>query len=63
VELEDDAGGESYMAIVTLRDIKEGEFFSILESDEEEVSDSGEEDGIWEEEDEEEEYRCIIAPR
>jgi U3 small nucleolar RNA-associated protein 6 len=63
VELEDDAGGESYMAIVTLRDIKEGEFFSILESDEEEESDSGEEDGIWEEEDEEEEYRCIIAPR
>ena len=51
------------MAIVTLRDIKEGEFFSILESDEEEESDSGEEDGIWEEEDEEEEYRCIIAPR
>jgi len=60
VELEDDAGGESYMAVVTLRDIKAGEFFSILESDEEEESDSGEEDGIWEEE---EEYRCIIVPR
>jgi U3 small nucleolar RNA-associated protein 6 len=63
VELEDDAGGESYMAIVTLRDIKEGEFFSILESDEEEESDSGEEDGIWEEDEDEEKYRCIIVPR
>jgi hypothetical protein len=60
VELEDDAGGESYMAVVTLRDIKAGEFFSILESDEEEGSDSGEEDEEWEEE---EEDRCIIAPK
>jgi SET domain-containing protein len=46
VELEDDEGGESYMAVVTLRDIKAGEFFSILDSDDEDDSDNGEEDEL-----------------
>ncbi|KAL7437903.1 hypothetical protein ACHAXH_003425 [Discostella pseudostelligera] len=46
IELEDDEGGESYMAVVTLRDIKAGEFFSILESDDEDGSDYGEEDEL-----------------
>ncbi len=49
VELEDDNGGESYMAVVTLRDIKAGEFFSILES-----SDEEEEGSEYEGEEEEE---------
>lgn len=37
VELEND-NGDTYMAVVSLRDIREGEFFSLLESDDEEVS-------------------------
>eukprot|EP00985_Skeletonema_marinoi_P012567 scaffold6079_cov88-Skeletonema_marinoi.AAC.1 len=41
VELEDDEGG-TFMAVVTLRDIREGEFFTLLESDDEE--ESGDED-------------------
>jgi len=53
VELDDEKTGESYMAVVTLRDIKAGEFFSVLETDDEE--DSGEEecedDNDWENED------------
>ena len=65
IELEDDVGrGESYMAVVTLRDIKAGEFFSVLESDEDEEDefDSGEEDIEWNE-GEDEEDRCITAPK
>ena len=53
VELNDEKTGESYMAVVTLRDIKAGEFFSVLETDDEE--DSGEEecedDNDWKNED------------
>jgi hypothetical protein len=72
VELEDDNGGESYMAVVTLRDIKAGEFFSILESSDEEEKESeceedeedGEEepdiDGAAEENDEA--ARCFPCP-
>eukprot|EP00986_Skeletonema_menzelii_P008812 scaffold3838_cov157-Skeletonema_menzelii.AAC.2 len=50
VELEDD-NGDTFMAVVSLRDIKEGEFFRLLESDDEEAS--GDEDcseEVWEEE-------------
>jgi len=35
VQLQDESTGESYMAVVSLRDIKAGEFFCILESDNE----------------------------
>lgn len=42
VELEDDKTGESYMAVVSVRDIKAGEFFCILETDDEEDDDSAE---------------------
>lgn len=54
VELEDESTGESYMAVVSIRDIKAGEFFCVMESDSEE---DGEEDGEddWEAEEEEEE--------
>lgn len=51
VEMEDGQAGESYMAVVSLREIKSGEFFSILESDEEEETGSDEELGDWEEDD------------
>jgi hypothetical protein len=44
VELENDEGGESYMAVVTLREIKAGEFFSILESSDEEEGDESEDE-------------------
>lgn len=51
VELEDEEGG-TFMAVVTLREIREGEFFCLMESDDEE--ESGDDDGyceeIWEEE-------------
>jgi hypothetical protein len=65
VELEDDYGrGGSYMAVVTLRDIRAGEFFSVEESDEEDESDSsGEVDGDWDDDDDDEVDRCIIAPK
>lgn len=44
IELEDEATGESYMAVVSLRGIKAGEFFTILESDEDyDDDDDGEE--------------------
>ena len=36
VELEDEESGDSYMAIVSSRDIKAGEFFTLEESDDEE---------------------------
>jgi len=49
VEMEDEEAGESYMAVVSLREIKAGEFFSILESDEEEEGGSDEEEEEWEE--------------
>ena len=49
VELEDEKTRESYMAVVSLRDIKAGEFFSVLESDEE--GDSDEDMEEWEEDD------------
>mmetsp|Transcript_24968 Transcript_24968/g.46040 ORF Transcript_24968/g.46040 Transcript_24968/m.46040 type:complete len:447 (-) Transcript_24968:112-1452(-) len=55
VELEDEKTGESYMAVVSLRDIKAGEFFCMLESDDEEESGSEEEIEEWEEDDSEEE--------
>ena len=54
VELEDDITGDSYMAVVSLRDIKAGEFFSILESDDDDDDDdinSSEEVEVWREED------------
>ncbi|KAL7540561.1 hypothetical protein ACHAWF_006715 [Thalassiosira exigua] len=51
VELEDETTGSSYMAVVSLRDIKAGEFFCILESDEEECNGSGEEVETWEDDD------------
>lgn len=50
VELEDDEG-DTFMAVVTLRAIKSGEFFTLLESDDEE--ESGDEvycEEAWEEE-------------
>ncbi|KAL7518346.1 hypothetical protein ACHAWX_003187 [Stephanocyclus meneghinianus] len=52
VELEEESTGESYMAVVSIRDIKAGEFFCVMESDSEEY---GKEDGEdnWEEEEEE----------
>ena len=50
VELDDDKTGESYMAVVSLRNITAGEFFSLLESDDED--DSGD-DNELEESDEE----------
>ncbi|KAL3801526.1 hypothetical protein HJC23_000964 [Cyclotella cryptica] len=58
VELEDETTGECYMAVVSIRDIKAGEFFYVMESDSE---DNGEEDeeGISEEEEEEEETDYI----
>ncbi|KAL7515163.1 hypothetical protein ACHAXN_012565 [Cyclotella atomus] len=43
VELEDESG-ESYMAVVSLRYIKAGEFFCIMESDSEEEEDDSEEE-------------------
>ncbi|KAL7441083.1 hypothetical protein ACHAXM_007965 [Skeletonema potamos] len=51
VELEDEEG-DSFMAVVTLRAIKSGEFFTLLESDDEE-DESGDEvycEEAWEEE-------------
>lgn len=51
VEMEDEESGESYMAVVSLRAIKAGEFFAILESDEEEESGSDEDIDDWDEED------------
>ena len=53
VELEDDETGDTYMAVVSLRDIKAGEFFSILESDDDdEGGDSDcEEEVEWDEDD------------
>lgn len=50
VELEDEDGG-TFMAVVTLREIKEGEFFCLMESDDEEESgDEGFCQEAWEEE-------------
>ncbi len=50
VELEDEEGG-TFMAVVTLREIKEGEFFCLMESDDEEESgDEGFCEEDWEEE-------------
>ena len=57
VELEDDITGDGYMAVVSLRNIKAGEFFSILESEDDD--DDDDDDGInsseeieeWQEED------------
>ena len=53
VELDDEKTGERYMAVVTLREIKAGEFFSILETDDEEDSEEEEceDDNDWEDED------------
>lgn len=42
VELEDEATGEIYMAVVSLRDIKAGEFFCIAESDDDEEEENEE---------------------
>lgn len=49
VELEDEESGETYMAVVSLRDIKAGEFFCVMESDSEEDGEA-EDDGNWDEE-------------
>ena len=51
VELEDEKTGESYMAVVSIRDIKAGDFFSVLESDEEEEDDSEVEEEEWDDDD------------
>lgn len=49
VELEDEETGDSYMAVVSLKDIKAGEFFCLVETDEEN-EDGSESEGDWEEE-------------
>lgn len=49
VEFEDEKTGESYMAVVSMRCINAGEFFCILESDDEEEECSDEEEEDWEE--------------
>ncbi|KAL7470895.1 hypothetical protein ACHAXS_011185 [Conticribra weissflogii] len=46
VELQDESTGEVYMAVVSLRDIKAGEFFCILESDEEDGDFEEDEDAV-----------------
>ena len=53
VELEND-DGETYAAVVSLRDIKSGEFFTLLDSDEDDSDGDYDEEG-WEEEEEEKE--------
>jgi U3 small nucleolar RNA-associated protein 6 len=54
VELEDEETGESYMAVVSLREIKAGEFFCVLESE----SEDNEEDDDSEGEDKDECRPC-----
>jgi U3 small nucleolar RNA-associated protein 6 len=49
VELEDESG-ESYMAVVSLRYIKAGEFFCVMESDSE-GDDDDDSEGEWDEDD------------
>jgi len=49
VELEDEETGDSYMAVVSLREIKAGEFFCLVETDDEE-EDGSDSEGDWEEE-------------
>ena len=52
VEMEDDEG-DTFMAVVSLRDIKSGEFFTLLESDDDDSGDEGFCEEVWDEEEEE----------